>query len=355
MSPVEYLEDISWFQDLPDGIANLKEAQRFEFRKNQLVMTRHGISSWAFLLRGEVDWMCFDPQVSRVRPFGRVAPGQFMGRQDMPTGSIAVAATEGELLLMPRPAGQPEPIGRMRHLAGRLRIPANDLPFHACHLDALAPLGPAVDVGSSAGSFTQLLAGYSDAVTALDPSGGAASLATQRMYSLGYKNFAFVQACAESMPFEARSLDLIGCRLAIHQFQDPAAFAAEARRALRVGGVLALSDLVALDDPDTDRLLNVIERTRDPTHGLVMSKQELLDIFGPGFEVRATLNTVFRIQLMPWLRQGDVAPEDLLRLKHEIAGCSDATRQRLGLSTDLETPRAAFDSPRFSVILRRTS
>jgi ubiquinone/menaquinone biosynthesis C-methylase UbiE len=354
VNQVEYLEDIPWFQELPADIADLEEAQRFAFRKNQLVMTRHGMSPWAFLLSGEVHWLRFDPETGKVKPFARTAPGQFLGLEDLPSGSIAVAASDGELLLIPRSSGQSDPFGRPRAVAGRQKVPANDIPFHAYHMDRAAPLRTAIDIGAGVGHFSQLMAGYCDRVTAVDPMSAVTDLALVRMRALGYGNFSAVQATAEELPFEANSVDLVGCRLATHQFQDPAAFAAETRRVLRVGGLVALTDIVAPADPRAAQLLNRIERTRDPTHGCVVTKESMLNHYVSGFEVVATLDTVLKIPLMQWLRQAGTDEDLIADLLREMSASGELARQLLGLTGDIRSTRSYFNSPRFSVILQRT-
>lgn len=351
---VEYLEDIAWFQDLPEEAVELGQAQRFALRKNQVVMSRYGVPAWAFLISGSVLWQGFDPVRGKITPLAQVLPGQFVGPEGWDPGAIAVTSSDAELLLVPRAENQASPLSRSKRVTARARTPANDLPFHAYHMDLLGPFAEAVDVGSGIGHFSQLMAGYSDRVIAIDPSPAVMQLADDRMKALGYQNFEFRLAAAESIPLDSDSADLVGSRLAVHQLLDPEAFAGEARRVLRVGGILAMTDIVAPGHPDAACLLNEIERARDPRHAGVLTKEQLLAPYRSSFEVVATFDTVHTIALNPWLREAGVADAARSALHAKLAAGDGASRAALGIAGDLGADKTSFDSPRHSVILRRT-
>jgi ubiquinone/menaquinone biosynthesis C-methylase UbiE len=355
MSALEYLEEIPWFQDLPEDAADLARAQRLALRQNQVVMTRHGLPAWAFLVRGSVLWQAFEPSLGKVRTLGEVRPGQFIAPERWRPGAIAVTPTGGEILLLPCRPDQATPPARCLPHVARLRTPANDLPFHAFHFDLLGPFREAADIGSGVGHFAELMAGYSDRVTAVDPVPEFGALGRDRMAALGYQDFEFRRAVAEQLPFDDGALDLVGSRLAVHQFRDPAAFAREVHRVLRIGGHLALTDLVAPADPEAMALLDLIERTRDPTHAGVMTAPGLQALFSAGFEVVDRFDTVHKIALNPWLRQAGVADCTLAALHARLATASTATREALGLAGLPAPDKRCFDSPRLSLLLRRTS
>jgi SAM-dependent methyltransferase len=94
-----------------------------------------------------------------------------------------------------------------------------------------------------------------------------------------------VETWAEALPFVDGSLDGVIAHRAPHQFADAAAWAAEAARVLKPGGVFALSDQSPPDGWEDWH--NELERWRDHTHEQARSPREWRAIAeGAGFVVR---------------------------------------------------------------------
>ena len=79
-------------------------------------------------------------------------------------------------------------------------------------------------------------------------------------------NLTFTPAAAETLPFESASFDLVTCRIAAHHFADPKAFLRESARVLRAGGRFMLVDNIAPTPNELARVMNHIEKVRDPSH-----------------------------------------------------------------------------------------
>src|SRR3990170_1804649 len=77
------------------------------------------------------------------------------------------------------------------------------------------------------------------------------------------RNVVFMQADAARLPFLDASFDIVVSRFAVHHFEDPAVQVAEMRRCLRMGGRLAIGDLIADPDPEVAATQNRLERLRD--------------------------------------------------------------------------------------------
>ncbi len=144
-------------------------------------------------------------------------------------------------------------------LAEMLRLA---LAFRGGNLQGASVLDVATGAGHTALTFAQ-----ADAlVTATDLTPAMLEVAEAWLREQGVTNVAFVAAPAEALPFADASFDVLTCRIAAHHFADPTAFVREVSRVLRPGGLFLLVDNIAPLDAETARLMNEIERRRDPGH-----------------------------------------------------------------------------------------
>jgi ubiquinone/menaquinone biosynthesis C-methylase UbiE len=124
----------------------------------------------------------------------------------------------------------------------------------------------ALDVATGGGHTALALAPRVATVLATDLVPEMLRAAARYIRAEGALNVAFAVADAQALPLADASFDLVTCRIAPHHFADAARFAAEVGRVLRPGGRLMLIDSIGDEDPDLDRLLDELERRRDPTH-----------------------------------------------------------------------------------------
>ena len=89
----------------------------------------------------------------------------------------------------------------------------------------------------------------------------------------------FMPAAAEDLPFDNASFDVVTCRIAAHHFADPAAFLREGARVLKPGGTLMLVDNIAPTPSELARVMNHIEKVRDPSHVEAYSVATWLNLF----------------------------------------------------------------------------
>lgn len=117
-----------------------------------------------------------------------------------------------------------------------------------------------------------------------------------------------VECWAEALPFADESLDAVVAHRAPHQFADARAFASEAHRVLKPGGVFGIADQSPPDGWETWH--NDLERTRDPTHEWARSPREWRELVAAaGLKIRAT-DVVYQTHaLEDWLDRVD-CPED---------------------------------------------
>lgn len=86
---------------------------------------------------------------------------------------------------------------------------------------------------------------------------------------------------AESLPYEARSFDIVTCRLAAHHFACPASFTMDVSRVLKPGGRFLLIDGTVDDGyPEAEAWAHEVEVLRDPSHQKFISPDEWTHLCG---------------------------------------------------------------------------
>lgn len=141
---------------------------------------------------------------------------------------------------------------------------------------------------------------------------------------------------AERLPFASNSLDAVTCRIAAHHFPSPESFVAEVGRVVKPGGVFALEDNLAPDDPDLDEFLNTFEALRDPTHVKsyrVGTWREWLEQHG--FHIEETVQMSSTIEFSPWVdRISALTEDDKESVREFVRAASPETKEFFGITMD---------------------
>jgi ubiquinone/menaquinone biosynthesis C-methylase UbiE len=177
-----------------------------------------------------------------------------------------------------------------------------------------------LDVAAGTGHVARRMAPKVRAVVAIDATEAMLEAGRIEAKRAALKNVVFMQADASKLPFLDASFDIVVSRFAVHHFEDPRVQLEEMRRCLRMGGRLAIADLVCDPDPDVAEFQNHLERLRDPSHTRMLSLEKLADLVGStDVEFRDVERT-----LGPWLEQTQTPPEARAEIREaleaELAG-----------------------------------
>ena len=177
-----------------------------------------------------------------------------------------------------------------------------------------------LDVAAGTGHVARRMAPKVRAVLAIDATEAMLEAGRIEAKRAALKNVVFMQADASKLPFLDASFDIVVSRFAVHHFERPAEQIAEMRRCLRMGGRLAIGDLIADPDPEVAALQNRLERLRDPSHTRMLSLEALAQLVGStDVEFRDVERT-----LGPWLEQTETPPEARAEIREaleaELAG-----------------------------------
>jgi ubiquinone/menaquinone biosynthesis C-methylase UbiE len=200
----------------------------------------------------------------------------------------------------------------------------------------LAPLGRrfavAVDVGTGAGHSAFDLAPLADKVFAADITPQMLEQVQRLRNERGLGNVATVQCAAESLPFEAETVDLVASRTAAHHFTDVRAWLAESARVLRAGGLLALVDTVSPDDEAVAEWMHRVESWRDPSHGRNHSASQWAHLCAEaGLRVVEMADARVDLEYEDWVERAGMEAESAARLRNVFLMAGDAVREAFGI------------------------
>ncbi|HVM44301.1 MAG TPA: methyltransferase domain-containing protein [Candidatus Thermoplasmatota archaeon] len=129
---------------------------------------------------------------------------------------------------------------------------------------------------------------------------------------------------AERLPFRRSSFDVVASRIAPHHFPDLMLFAQEAARVLRPQGRLYVFDLTTPADPAQARVIDHVERLRDPSHGHSWSPEEwraALDKAGLVVERLVGTSSTFELEL--WIARARMPAEREAELRRILGARPD--------------------------------
>ncbi len=143
-----------------------------------------------------------------------------------------------------------------------------------------------LDLACGPGIVAEVVAPHVSEIIGVDLTPAMLRLAREKFMQANLANGRFEIAAAQALPFMQGGMDQVLTRLSIHHFSDPLQVLKEVRRILRPRGSLILADVISSDDPQQAALHNSLERLRDPTHGRMLTRAELVRaVESAGFHV----------------------------------------------------------------------
>lgn len=200
-----------------------------------------------------------------------------------------------------------------------------------------------LDVATATGHTALAFAPRVAAVVGLDLTPQMLPLAAKLAAERGIANLALAVGDVDDLPFGDGAFDAVTCRIAPHHFPAIDRFIAEATRALRPGGVLAVVDNVVpgsrLRGRKADRqreagaYVNAFEKLRDPSHVRCLSFEEWLDaLAAAGLTVEAHETLDKRLTFETWAARH--TPEMQTRLRVMLLRAPTAAADFLDPRTD---------------------
>ena len=207
-------------------------------------------------------------------------------------------------------------------------------------LAAPRPDDKVLDIGTGVGAVALAFAPHVAHVTAIDISPVMLERAEQSRQTLAAANVAVRWADTTALPYCEAAFDLVTCRDLCPYVRDAAALFTHLRRVLKVGGRLALDELIGNENPVKRATHQAIETQRDPSFVRLHSESELeLRLRESGFRVERAEVYDAPLDLAEWLTlaAADKDARAAVRNMVQSSGDGDAAglRARLGKNGEL--------------------
>lgn len=157
-------------------------------------------------------------------------------------------------------------------------------------------------------------------VVGIDLTPAPLEIAERMRQERGLTNARFQLGDAERLAFPDAAFDVVVCRLAFHHVEDPRVVLAEMTRVCRVGGRVAVEDLIASEHPGRAAYHNRFETLRDPSHTRAYPLSGLLRLFADtGLEVEeARIDAVLQ-DAERWLANANTPPARAAEVRAMLA------------------------------------
>lgn len=211
-----------------------------------------------------------------------------------------------------------------------------DLDLLLQHLD-LRKTDRVLDVATGTGFTAIALRPRVASVTGVDLTHGMLLEAQRLAASL---QIHWVEGDVEALPFRGEAFSVVTCRRAPHHFTDLDQAIDEMLRVLGIGGRIGIIDQVNPEDADGMRLMDELERLRDPSHEHTLSVGEWQAILGRHQIVTTFLEVVeSRLSFAHWQHLADTNPQARRMVESALHAATPQARKLIGF---LESPEPSF-------------
>ncbi len=210
-----------------------------------------------------------------------------------------------------------------------------------------------LDIATGGGHTALKFAPLVKRVVATDLTPQMLAKAQEFIASQGVRNIEFKPADAENLPFEAKTFDLVTCRIAPHHFPDVPQFIRESCRVLQPGGILLVQDHVLPEDAESARYIDNFERLRDPSHNRAYSQAEWIGLFeAAGLSVTRSAEVIKRHILLDWAKRQGCAAQTIAELGQMLQAAPQIAGDWLA-AAKIDTPQGSFANHHILILGRK--
>lgn len=182
-------------------------------------------------------------------------------------------------------------------------------PEHLQWIVTNLPLEPhlvVLDVAAGTGHLGRAIAPHVKRVVALDTTAEMLAEGRREAEEDGIENIVFEHGIAEDLRYSSDAFDMVVSRFAIHHFVNPHIPLREMVRVCRLGGKVAVIDLVSPEDEVLAATYNRLEEMRDSSHTHALSPMKLQRLVrDAGLNIVHTASKEIDVDINRWLELTD--------------------------------------------------
>ena len=175
-----------------------------------------------------------------------------------------------------------------------------------------------LDVAAGTGLLSRAIAPHVTEVVAIDITPGMLAEARKEAAGCNFDNILIEEGKAENLPYVDDFFDLVVSRLAIHHFEKPQVQLCEMVRVCKPLQRVVVIDLLSPDGRAVD-FYNHLERLRDPSHTVALTKKQMISIMeDAGLAVDTFVTRDIKVDFQRWVQMAGTEPETVELLQTEL-------------------------------------
>lgn len=211
---------------------------------------------------------------------------------------------------------------------------------------SLPPGALVLDAGCGAGHTSLAFADRASRVIACDFTPAMLAQTRQLAHDKGARNIRTQLADVERLPFPANCFDAVVTRYSAHHWLHPELALAQFHRALKPGGQLLISDIMAHENYAQDSFLQTIEILRDTSHARDYRLSEWrFMLAAAGFRAELLLRFDLRLHFATWTKRMNTPPQNAAMIKTLFAGAPADIQRAFSLPDAMDSDDFHFTIP----------
>ena len=176
-----------------------------------------------------------------------------------------------------------------------------------------------LDVAAGTGHLSRAIAPHVSDVVAIDITPKMLAYAREETTKSNLMNILIQEGKAEELPYKSDCFDLVASRLAIHHFEKPTVQLREMVRVCKPDHRIGVIDLIAPENKSLGETYNRLERLRDPSHTVALSKKQMENLFlDAGVAIEKFETRDIEVDFQRWVQMTGTQPETVEMLKEEL-------------------------------------